>query len=327
MLEISLFGGVRIGAGGRLVTTLYAPRTQLLLAYLLLHRDAPQSRQHLAYLFWPDSTEAQSRTNLRRELHRLRQDLPDVDRYLGAAGPALWWRDDTEVDLDVARFEEHVAAAARAAAARDRDAFVASAERAVQTYRGDLLLGFYDDWVTDERDRLHRACVSIVDRLIGTYAEQGDAGAAAAHARRRVVLEPLEESGYATLIELEARAGDRAAAVRAFHQCASMLERELGADPAPETVAAYERALCAAPQPGGAGPPPEPRAAAHLVGGAAEQDALSAAWRAPGAQLVAVQGEAGIGKSRLADWLCQSVERGGAPVAVARCVATDQRVP
>lgn len=326
VLEISLFGGLRIVAGGRLVTTLYAPRAQLLLAYLLLHRDAPQPRQHLAFLFWPDSTEVQSRTNLRRELHRLRQDLPEVDGHLGMAGPVLWWRGDSEVDLDVARFEEHVAAADRAAAAGDRAAFVASAEQAVQRYRGDLLLGFYDDWVTGERDRLHRACVSVVDRLIGAYAELGDAGAAAAEARRRVVLEPLEESGYATLIELEARAGDRAAAVKAFHQCAAMLERELGADPAPETVAAYERALSAARQPAGAERAPEPRAAAPLVGRAAEQDALSAAWQGSGARLVAVQGEAGAGKSRLADWLCQAVERGGSPVAVARCVATDQRV-
>lgn len=326
MLEISLFGGMRIVAGGRLVTTVYAPRTQLLLAYLLLHRDAPQPRRHLAFLFWPDSTEVQSRTNLRRELHRLRQDLPEVDRCLGMAGPALWWRDDAEVELDVARFEERVAAADRAGGAGDRPVFVASAEQAVQTYRGDLLLGFYDDWVTDERDRLHRACVSLVDRLVGAYAEVGDARAAALHARRRVVLEPLEESGYATLIELEARAGDRAAAVRAFHQCASMLERELGAGPAPDTVAAYERALSTARQPGGTAPPPEPRAAAHLVGRAAEREALSAAWHASGARFVAIQGEAGIGKSRLADWLCQSVERGGSPVAVARCVATDERV-
>ncbi|MDR0359205.1 MAG: AAA family ATPase [bacterium] len=153
-----------------------------------------------------------------------------------------------------------------------------------------------------------------------------NAGAAVVQARRRVVLEPLEESGYATLIELEARAGDRAAAVRAFHQCASMLERELGADPAPDTVATYERALSTARQPGGAPPRPEPRAAAHLVGRAAEREVLSEAWQASDARFVAIQGEAGIGKSRLADWLCRSVERSGSPVAVARCVATDERV-
>jgi DNA-binding SARP family transcriptional activator/tetratricopeptide (TPR) repeat protein len=326
VLEISLFGGMRIVADGRLVTTLYAPRTQLLLAYLLLHREAPQARQHLAFLFWPDSSEAQSRTNLRRELHRLRQDLPEADRYLGMAGPALWWQGGTAVDLDVARFEDCVAAAELAEASGDQAGLVAAARQAVSTYRGDLLSGFYDDWVTEVRDRMRGQCVSVLDLLIRVLAETGDVGAAVAQARRRVVLEPLEEFGYATLIELEGRAGDRAAAVKAFHQCASMLERELDADPSPETVAAYERVLSGARRPGAGEPPPEPRAAAHLVGRRREQDVLSAAWRASGARFAALQGEAGIGKSRLADWLCQSVQRSGSPVAVARCVATDQLV-
>ena len=57
-------------------------RAESLLAYLLLHREAPQPRQRLAFLLWPDSTEPQARTNLRHLLHNLRRALPDPDRFL-----------------------------------------------------------------------------------------------------------------------------------------------------------------------------------------------------------------------------------------------------
>jgi DNA-binding SARP family transcriptional activator len=59
-----------------------SPRLQSLLAYLVLHRTAPQSRQHLAFLFWLDSTEAQARNNLRQSLHLLKHALPDADHFL-----------------------------------------------------------------------------------------------------------------------------------------------------------------------------------------------------------------------------------------------------
>lgn len=64
-----------------------AERLQSLLAYLVLYRHSPQPRQRLAFYFWADSGEAQARTNLRRELHHLRQALPDADRFLQLEEP------------------------------------------------------------------------------------------------------------------------------------------------------------------------------------------------------------------------------------------------
>ena len=58
-----------------------AARAELLLAYLVLHPDA-QPRRRLAAALWPDSTEAQAHTNLRKLLHTLRRRLPDVDDHL-----------------------------------------------------------------------------------------------------------------------------------------------------------------------------------------------------------------------------------------------------
>src|SRR5262245_10639281 len=86
------------------------PRPSLLV-YLLLHRDAPQPRQRLAFRLWPDSTEPQALTNLRKVLHGLRRALPDADRFLDVTPRTLQWRAGVPYWLDVAAFE---AAAARA---------------------------------------------------------------------------------------------------------------------------------------------------------------------------------------------------------------------
>ena len=56
-LTLHLMGGFRITAGHEEVAELNHARLQELLAYLLLHRERPIARQHLAFLFWPDSTE------------------------------------------------------------------------------------------------------------------------------------------------------------------------------------------------------------------------------------------------------------------------------
>jgi DNA-binding SARP family transcriptional activator len=62
-LNIRLLGEFSLEYDGTPVTGVRTQRLQSLLAYLLLHRDAPQSRAHLAFQFWPDSTEAQARSN------------------------------------------------------------------------------------------------------------------------------------------------------------------------------------------------------------------------------------------------------------------------
>src|SRR5438067_11574025 len=86
-LHLRLLGDFSLIYADRQVTSLNTMRLQSLLAYLVLHRDVPQQRQHLAFLFWPDTTEAQARNNLRQLLHQLRQALPPVEHFLSADMP------------------------------------------------------------------------------------------------------------------------------------------------------------------------------------------------------------------------------------------------
>ncbi len=75
-IRLELLGTLRITFGDTPVASVNTARMQSLLAYLVLHADAPQSREHLAYLLWPESEESQARTNLRQALHHLRRALP-----------------------------------------------------------------------------------------------------------------------------------------------------------------------------------------------------------------------------------------------------------
>src|SRR5262245_42012977 len=77
-----LLGTVDLQLNNQPLPPLDSVRAESLLAYLLLHRDAPQPRQRLAFLLWPGSTEGQAQTNLRKVLHNLRRALPDADRLI-----------------------------------------------------------------------------------------------------------------------------------------------------------------------------------------------------------------------------------------------------
>jgi DNA-binding SARP family transcriptional activator/tetratricopeptide (TPR) repeat protein len=332
-LEIRLLGEQRIIGGPEDGSHTQPSRSLALLAYLILHSEVPQARQHLAGVFWPDSTEAQARTNLRRELHNLRLILKD-DPSLTVQPMTLTWRDSASCRVDVRVFEAERREATSARSSGDGTGFVAHAEAAIAEYRGELMPGSYDDWVLDEREPLLRACVDLCDGVIGAYRDGGDRIRALEVARRRVHLKPLEESGYRVVMELQAESGDRAAAVSTYHRCATILEQELGISPDPETTKMVDRLLDrrddrATPQAATGGSSPRNGAAAGLIGRTSEIDLLTQRWRqATGGRggLVVVSGEAGVGKTRLVAELAAIARTEGAAVAITRCFGQSGRL-
>jgi DNA-binding SARP family transcriptional activator/tetratricopeptide (TPR) repeat protein len=336
MLHVSLLGEQSItgGGGDGPGSRTRSSRSVALVAFLVVHAGSPQPRQRIAGLFWPESTDAQALTNLRRELHQLRQVLGD-EPSLVVTPVDLCWR-DTEtcrVDLRVFSFERE--AALMAAAAGDDEGVLAHAAGALTEYRGDLLPGGYEDWLLDARSEIERQCVGLCDLLGETRARSGDLAGAVDVARRRIQLQPLEEVGYRTLMQLQAELGDRAGALSTYHHCASVLERELGVVPDASTRKVFERLMAharpAARPPETAGPAAgrPGLAAAQLFGRSAELGQLQDVWGAAAAGrcgLALVRGGAGVGKTRLVAEVASMAQLQGAVVGSSQCFGTSGRL-
>ena len=318
-LRIQLLGQFSVTDATEAVASVNHARLQELLAYLLLHRNAPVSRQQLAFLFWPDSTEEQARTNLRNLWHRLRRTLPDADRFLAADELTMQWRGDASCWLDVAEFEDHLKQAGAAAGIDDQ---VLHLEQAVALYGGELLPGCYSDWLLAERDRLAQAYGRALEQLATLHEGRRDYRQAIGHAQALLRHDPLHEPAYAQLMRLHALNDDRAAALHTYHTCVTILRRELDVEPSRPTREIYERLLNVKSQPVAL---PQFESAAPLVGRETEWALLQRAWREAtgGTRLVLISGEAGIGKTRLAEALVEWVGRQGIPALTARCYATE----
>jgi DNA-binding SARP family transcriptional activator len=327
-LELRLFGDFFVAYGGKPVSSMSTSRLQSLLAYLLLHRDAPQARHHLAFVLWPDSTDKQALTNLRNLLYRLRRALPDADDFLLVDDQTLQWRAEAPFTFDVIEFESAIARAKQAAQVGDRGALRSALEEAVGLYQGDLLPSCYDDWIITERERLRQAHARALEQLILALEEKRDYRAAIGYAQQSLRHDPLHEATYRSLMRLHALTGDRAGALRVYHTCVTVLERELSVAPTSLTRDLYEQLLVT--EEGGERealvPLPESAPSPSLVGRHHEWAELRDAWQSAAAgrsQLVMIVGEAGIGKTRLAEEFVQWAEHQGVSTATARCYAAE----
>ena len=334
MLHVSVLGEQTITDDRTGSVQIRSARAVALVGFLVVHAESPQTRQRIAGLFWPDSTDAQALTNLRRELHYLRQVLGD-EPSLVVTPKDLCWRDTQTCRVDVRTFDIEGQAALAAAAVGDDEGILAHATSAIAEYRGDFLPGGYDDWLLEARSALERRCVDLCDLIGEARVRTGNLAGAVDAARRRIQLQPLEEIGYRTLMRLQADLGDRAGALSTYHHCASVLERELGVVPDPATRQALQDLMAHGDQTGAKLPTVPPAtgrsglAAAQLVGRSAELALLQDLWRTAAAGrpgLALVRGGAGVGKTRLVAEVAEFARLQGAVVASTQCFGTPGRL-
>jgi DNA-binding SARP family transcriptional activator len=331
-LRLRLLGPAQVEAGDPAQPVDLAGHKGAALAFYLAARpEQPVSRTRLIALFWQDSDEQEGRNSLSTALSRLRRSLPSVP--IAPVGDSLVWRPDPSHDqatwTDIAAFHDLV----RAAASREQ------LDAAVDLWRGPFLEGFdlrdcpdWDEWLELERAAWQQRMLDVLDRASEAHAAEADWPAALAHARRALAIDPLQERFHRLVMRLYERAGDRAAALAHYRAARQSLEHELGVEPDPRTQRLYREILAQTedssqgpsgelaaiatseprrPQRAAAAPAPEDRAAqrqpvfplvgrqtplAQLLSGADE----AIAGRG---KLIAVDGEEGIGKSRLVEEL------------------------
>ncbi len=240
ILSIRLLGGFFLTYGDRPVTGNITGRSQALLAYLVLHRHTPQSRVRIACQLWPESTDAQARANLRKELSCLRRALSNAEELLWVDGNTLQWSSQANSILDVAEFETAVKAAEQAT---EREVIQANLQQAIELYRGDLLPDRDDEWVLPERERLQQLAMRALERLVTLLEAQQDYQTALTYAQQMLRVDALNEATYGVLMRLHWLNGDRANALQVYHQCMTLLREELGVDPSLTTRKLYEQML------------------------------------------------------------------------------------
>jgi DNA-binding SARP family transcriptional activator/tetratricopeptide (TPR) repeat protein len=343
--RISLLGAPRVEHDGRQIEVDTRKATALL-AYLAVTRRR-HARHALAGLLWPEYNQTKARAALRRTLSSL-----------GVARAAGWLVADREsVDLardevwvDVDRFRELLAECRTHGHAEGEvcAACFRPLSEAVALYRDDFLAGFalrdsvaFDDWQFFQGEELRRELAGALERLsIGCGARQ-EWDQAITHARRWMTLDPLHEPAHRWLMQLYAWDGQRAAALRQYRECVRVLEGELGVSPLEETTRVYQAIMenDLPPPPvlaregssiprtedrefSSAGESPvRPHRGEPLVGREAEWSSLLRAYDAAGAvgHVVVLEGEAGIGKTRLAEEFVDYAAGQGSVTVAAQC--------
>jgi predicted ATPase/DNA-binding SARP family transcriptional activator len=302
VLEIRLLGPAEFAYAGEPFRFTAPPRTLPLLAWLLLHRRAPLSRDALAFRFWPDLAEEDAKGDLRRHLYYLTKALPPAASapWLLADKKTVAWNAAAPATIDLSEFER--------LAAND-----ATLEEAVALYRAPFLEGIEDDWLEAERERLQTLAESGLLKLIDRY-EAAQPARALAFAQQLLRIDPWREDAIRSMMTLRHRTGDRAGALREYREFVVRLRAELDVDPMPETTAAYDAiahatALVSATLPNDATRKNANtnlrERAAPLLGRELATDEARALLDA--ARIVTLAGTGGVGKTRLADEIAWGV--------------------
>lgn len=213
------------------LTRFRTQQTGALLAYMAYHPRATFSREELIGTIWPEDEPDTARTKLRMALSSLRRQLepPGIapgtvvtsDRLHAGLNRAV-------IGTDVARFEAQLGIVELGTTPEGR---VLALSIAVSLFAGELLPGYYDDWIAPEHARLHNRLIQALTLLGRLLEAEGDLAGAIRCAERRTREEPLDEEGHAALIRLFQASGQRGAAIRQYRALEHILATEIGQPP------------------------------------------------------------------------------------------------
>jgi DNA-binding SARP family transcriptional activator len=311
--QLTLIGSPAVAhRDGEKVTPQPGAKALALLGYLTLEQG-PHSREALADLLWGESAEMEARASLRQALKQLRTCLGGVVRcerqLVELTGPV-----DCDVLDFLAKADEDPGAAVRIDIPRFLAGF--SIRHAPQ----------FDDWVAETRAALLRRYVSVLGTLTRDALDQRRWRDAIERADRWLACDRLSEEAARAAIEARYLMGDRGAALAKLAEYRASLRQETGCEPSSALLGLGRRIEgdtgAARPQPGtDEWYPPTTFFEASLIGRADEWSALVKAWKEATRgrrRIVLIEGEAGVGKSRLVAEFLRTVVAGGATVLKGR---------
>lgn len=230
MIEFRLLGQFDVRLENRVIEIASRP-AQSLLAYLLLN-PTPQRRERLAGVLWPDSSEANARRNLRQALWQIRRALGDwADLLLTVDEITVAFNTNSDhwfdVDVVLQPVDERSAA----------DNLIPM----VAAYGGELLPGFYDEWVLLERERLQAEVERKMSLLLERLVTEERWPDILHWGERWIALGHAPEPAYRALMLAHAGLGDSSSVAEVYRRCVEALQRDLDVEPSAQTRLLYER--------------------------------------------------------------------------------------
>ncbi|MBI3958623.1 MAG: tetratricopeptide repeat protein [Chloroflexi bacterium] len=304
-LQLNLLGAPELSRGGAPLSGLRSHKAIALLVYLACN-PGPQRREFLADLLWDAASTAQSLSNLRTVLSRLRGYAGDhllITQETLAIAPAVL--------VDAAVLEDQL----QASAGHLSPDSAARLEKVLALYRSDFLAGFhlpgasgFEQWAIVERERLRFAVLQGYRQLAEYAIQRGDYPAAVRVVAAWLAVDPLDEEAHGQMMASLAHDGQQAAALAHYAKCRQLLAAELDVEPGEELqelhrqIAAGELTAPAAPE---AATPARrrhnlPQRLTSFVGRGEELSLIRSLLQTPTTRLVTVVGEGGVGKSSLA---------------------------
>ncbi|MBN1137829.1 MAG: AAA family ATPase, partial [Anaerolineae bacterium] len=322
MFRAHLLGELRLTWHNDPLPTIPSRTARSLLAYLLTYRGQPHTRDLLAGTFWPELPDATARRRLSQALWCIRSAL-DPHPVLLTESNTVQWNPDLPLWLDVEEFTRH-----NAHGTDSRQEAFLHYERCVELYQGEFLAGYYEDWAIPERERLWELFLGALEQLVENYKRRGEYRQALAWARRLAREDPWREEAHREAMRLYHLLGRDEDALKQFETCRQILAQELDAEPSPESVVLAREIgqhsddhlvidLPAMAPPALLALDSAEARELPLVGREAERNALLAhvegLMRGRGG-VVLVEGEAGVGKTRLLQTIAHDAEWRGAEV-------------
>ena len=319
MVAISVLGPMELRSDGRTLPVPAGKVTQLLIR-LALEAGTPVRSERLIDDLWSDSTDSTGRNTLQAKVSALRRALDGAAVVVARSGGYVLQVESASVDaLDVI----HLATTAKELlAAGDLAGSLATAERALAMYRGEILADAGDgEWLIPHRVRLQEVRRGLVEDRLSARLELGAPASVIGDLEAEVALDPVREGLWVLLITALYRDGRQSDALAAYQRARGHLAEELGLDPGPALQAVEQAVLRRDPALDGSpvtvdGVPPGPAAAPHwiaekaslpgnlpamtatLVGRTTELSTLPDLLREH--RLVCLLGPGGVGKTRLA---------------------------
>lgn len=239
-VALQLFGSPTTWVNGH-ESPIALKRAYALLAYLAFHPGAVP-RAHLATLLWPDASEAQARTRLRRLVYTLEESLgASVLDAIGDGLAVMPRRLETDAQV-FAQFARGLVAAG----AMDADTLAQSCAW-IDRARRPLLQGIdiassaFDDWRQATTIAHEHLLARLLERVVDALAQRGEFDPALELAESLIALDVYREPSYVLLMQLHARQGHRAGVETVYARCADTLRAEFGIAPGPQTEEAYQR--------------------------------------------------------------------------------------